>query len=275
MRFSRRTLFSLAGTALFYGAAPSRAAQRFRESLGMSFGRASGDSTLVPALLITGDNHPAHHWRETTPAIVAALNNPTQQFDVTVGEDPEVLAKGNLSAYKLIVLNYCNWNHGGLSDAAKRNFVDYLHRGAGLTIIHFSNGAFHFSLPNEGGSDWPEYRKICARVWDHTPGKSEHDSYGAFRVNIVDRNSPITAGIKDYDATDELYFNQQGDVPIHILATARSKKTGKDEPMAFNYQYGPARVFQLLLGHDVAAIRASGTTQFIRNGSLWAAKLPE
>jgi type 1 glutamine amidotransferase len=45
--------------------------------------------------------------------------------------------------------------------------------------------------------------------------------------------------------------------------------------MAFNYQYGPARVFQLLLGHDVAAIRASGTTQFIRNGSLWAAKLPE
>lgn len=227
---------------------------------------------LVRTLVITGDDHPAHHWKETTPAIVAALNSGTPRFEIVVSEDPEVLAKKELFSYKLIVLSYCNWNHPGLSDAAKENFVEFLKKGGGLSILHFSNGAFHFSLPNEGGSDWPEYRKICRRVWDHTPGKSHHDRYGAFHVNIVDRNSPITRHLGGFDTTDELYFNQQGDLPVHVLATARSKDTGKDEPMVFTYSYEKARVFQTLLGHDVAAIRTPGETQLIRNGSLWAAK---
>jgi len=229
-------------------------------------------SKLVPALLITGDDHPLHLWRETTPVIVAALNGGTPRFKVTVSEDPEILAKKELLSFKLIVLNYCNWNHPGLSEAAKKNFVEFLNKGGGLTIVHFSDGAFHFSLPNEPGSDWPEYRKICRRVWDHTKGKSRHDRYGPFRVDIVDRKSPITRNLRSFDTTDELYFDQQGDLPIHVLATARSKVSGKDEPVAFTYSYGKARVFQTLLGHNVAAIETPGAGQLIRNGSLWAAQ---
>ena len=99
---------------------------------------------------------------------IAALNSETPRFKVTVTEDAEFLARKDLLDFKLVVLNYCNWEKPGLSDAAKSNFVRFLRKGGGLTLIHFSNGAFHFSLPKAAESDWPEYRKICRRVWDHS-----------------------------------------------------------------------------------------------------------
>ena len=160
-----------------------------------------------------------------------------------------------------------------MSDGAKAKFVDYLSKGGGVAIIHFANGAFHFSLPNAAASDWPEYRKICRRVWDHTQGKSSHDPYGPFRVNLTELKHPITAGLGPFDTTDELYFNQQGELPIEPLVTARSKITGKDEPLAFAYSFGEGRVFQTLLGHDAVAIRAAG--ELIRRGCLWASGQPD
>ncbi len=205
--------------------------------------------------------------------LVDALTAGDTRFHVTVQEDPEYLATADLSRFDLIVLNYCNWQQPGLSDRAKENFTKYLQAGGGLSLIHFANGAWHFSLPGAADSDWPEYRtKICRRVWDHTPGKSGHDAYGGFRVEIADPQYDITRGMKPFETTDELYFRQQGDEPIHVLATAYSRATGHDEPMAFVYEYGRGRVFQTVLGHDAAAIRNPGTSTLVRRGATWAAR---
>ena len=157
-----------------------------------------------------------------------------------------------------MVLNYCNWQRPGLSDAAKANFVKFLEEGGGLVLIHFANGAFHSSLPETPPSDWPEYRNICRRIWDHAPGKSSHDAYGRFTVNVV-KDHPITAGLNSFETIDELYCNQQGDAPIEVLATGRSTVTGRDEPLAFVYDYGQGRVFQTVLGHAAESIRTPGT----------------
>lgn len=226
----------------------------------------------IPTVILTGHHHPAHLWKETTPAIIEALNSEWPRFDVAVVEDPEFLASKELHRYRLVVLNYCNWERPGLSQAAKSNFMRYLKSGGGLTIIHFANGAFHFSLPNAADSDWPEYRKICRRVWDHTKGVSGHDKYGPLRVTITLPDHPATRNVEPYDTTDELYFRQAGDEPIQVLATARSQVTGQDEPMAFVFNYRKARVFQTVLGHSGESIQTPGTTQLIRYGSLWAAK---
>ena len=64
-----------------------------------------------------------------------------------------------------------------MSDKSKEAFVRYLKDGGGLIVVHFANGAFHFSLPKAEESDWPEYRKIVRRVWNHK-GKSGHDRFG-------------------------------------------------------------------------------------------------
>ena len=225
----------------------------------------------VEALIVTGHQYPGHLWKDTTPAIREALGRDIR-MNVSVVEDVEFLAKPKLHEYDMLVLNYCNWMKPGLSEAAKENFVKYLKEGGGLTIVHFTNGAFHFSLPEAGDSDWPEWRtNICRRVWDHTPGKSGHDKYGPFIVEIAKPEHPIVAGMEPFETTDELYFRQQGDQPIEVLATARSEITGEHAPMAFIYEYGKGRVFQTVLGHSADSLRVEGTAELVCRGSLWAA----
>src|SRR5262249_41835331 len=169
-------------------------------------------------------------------------------------------------------LNYCNWKRPeGLSDQSKKAFTDYLSGGGGLLVIHFSNGAFHHSLPGAGQSDWPEYRNIVRRVWDHSDN-SGHDPYGTFRVSPTGLKHEIIEGLASFDTSDELYFNQKGDKPIEVLLTARSSTTGKEEPLAWVYQYGRGRVFQTVLGHDARALETPAVKVILQRAAAWAAR---
>lgn len=218
-------------------------------------------------LIVTGHQHPAHDWSAVTPALLRALAR-DPDLQATASDNPEVLADPRLSDYDAIVFNYCNWERPGLSERAQQNLQKYLAGGGGLVIIHFANGAFHFSLPGAEKSDWPEWRtKICRRVWDHTAGKSGHDPFGKFRVDVAASDHPILRGLESFETVDELYFNQQGTEPIEVLATARSKVTGKDEPMAFVYRYGQGRVFQTVLGHAAESIEVPSVAELIARGA--------
>jgi type 1 glutamine amidotransferase len=224
----------------------------------------------INALILTGHDGPFHDWRKTSKALREVLER-DDRFKTRIVEDPEFLATGDLFSYGLLVQNYVNWERPGLSEKAKANLVRFLNNGRGLAVIHFANGAFHFSLPKAAGSDWPEYRRIVRRVWDHTKGKSGHDRFGPFHVKVTGVKHPITEGLPDFDTTDELYYRQAGEQPIEPLVVARSKDTGKDEPLAWAYTYGKGRVFQTLLGHAAGSIRAAGPAELIRRGSVWAA----
>ena len=143
--------------------------------------------------------------------------------------------------------------------------------GGGLVIVHFANGAFHYSLPEAAASDWPEFRKICRRVWDHT-SNSTHDDFGKFQVKMGPVTHKITEGLPPFETTDELYFNQKGEDPIEPILTATSKKTGKDEALAWTYNYGKGRVFQTLLGHSIESFQAPTYKVILHRGAAWAAK---
>lgn len=228
----------------------------------------------IKVRIVTGHQYPGHLWKATTPALRDALAaDATLQVDVT--EDVESLATLTRSDADLIVFNYCNWERPGLSDAAKAGFVRYLESGGGLILIHFANGAFHFSLPNAGESDWPEYRRICRRVWDHTPGTSGHDAFGRFEVEIARPDHPVTRGLEPFETVDELYFRQQGELPITVLATARSQVTGQAEPMVFVYEYGQGRIMQTVLGHAEESLRVPAVGQLLRQAAHWLAEPAE
>ena len=226
------------------------------------------ESTLedpARALILTGHNHPAHDWRATTAALIHVLEqDPRMKVEVT--ESPEDLAK--LEGVDLLVLNYCNWDKPGLSDAAKAGFLKHLERGGGLSVIHFANGAWNPTIPAKE-SDWPDYRaKIVRRVWMHPD--SAHDPFGPFSVTVTGAPHEITAGLAPFETKDELYFKQAGALPLTPLATAKSKVSGQDEPMAWAYEVEKALVFQTVLGHSAESIRKSGA--LIRRGSTWAAR---
>ena len=220
------------------------------------------------ALILTGHNHPAHDWSSVTASLIGILELDPYAI-VHVTENPEELATDKLKNYDLLVLNYCNWDRGGLSDAAKKGFTDFVENGGGLSVIHFANGAFNATLPAKD-SEWPAFRKMVRRTWMHGEGRSGHDNFGPFKVEIAKVDHPITRGLATFDTIDELYFRQEGDAAIEPLATAKSKVTGKDEPMAWAHEQGKGRVFQTVLGHDAISIRAAGA--LIRRGSVWAAR---
>lgn len=229
------------------------------------------EDTIRILLLSGNEHHKWHNWEETEPAIVAALTE-DHRMKVDVVHEAEAFSELDLFTYDVIVMNYCNWyDPVGLSERAKVNLLHYLEHGGGMAVLHFSNGSFHFSLPEAGASDWPEFRAIAPRVWNHH-GASGHDAYGLFQVCPTDSVHPITKGIAPFQIEDELYFNQEGDLPIEVLCTGYSQSTQRHEPLVWLHQYRSARVFQSLLGHSAASYASKEMRQMLRRGILWAAQ---
>lgn len=215
----------------------------------------------IRTLILTGRHHPAHDWRATTAALQEALaRDPRSQ--TTVGEDPEALATDDLSRFDRIVLNYCNWESPSLSAAGRARLLRFVRSGGGLVLVHFANGAWR---------DWPDYfGGLARRVW--VDGKANHDAYGPLTVRVARPEHRLARGLPaEFVTTDELYCSQVGEKPVDPLLTARSKVTGRDEPLAFVYAEGKGRVFQTLLGHDAQAIRNPVHAELIQRASAWTA----
>jgi len=252
---------------------------RIRTLLGDPAGKPKAEAERAKVLMFAGNAaHKWHNWERTTPAIQAALEK-DERLRVDVSMDIEDLGKRKLSDYRVILLNsWCNWQDPKpLSEASRKALVEFLQGGGGLVLVHFANGAYHFSLPKAGESDWPEYRKIVRRVWNHHgtgDRKSGHDAFGKFTVKPTAAAHEITAGLAEFEVVDELYFRQDGDEPIEPLITARSKVTGRDEPLAWTYTYGKARVFQTMLGHSEKTYDSAQACEMLRRATAWSAGLP-
>jgi type 1 glutamine amidotransferase len=212
----------------------------------------------IRVLLVTGVDYEGHQWRETAPAIRKVLEI-DKRFDVRIVEDPDFLASPAVADYDVIFLHFKNYAPLPHESEARENLMKLVKQGKGLVLFHFASGAFE---------DWPEFANLAGKVWDR---KTSHDPRGPFSVKIIQPQHPIMRGMREFQANDELYTCLIGDRPVEVLATARSKVTGKDHPMAFVFEYGKGRVFHTPLGHDVLAIEMPGVAELIRHGCLWTA----
>ena len=127
-------------------------------------------------------------------------------------------------------------------------------------VTHLSSASF---------KEWPEFKALCGRVW--VMGTSGHGPRGVFKAVVVDKASPITAGISDFQQDDELYAKLQGDAPIRVLLQAESDWSKKTEPLAFTLDYGKGRVFHHTFGHDAKALSTPEVQKLIVQGTAWAA----
>lgn len=221
----------------------------------------AGDSGVRRIVLVTGIDHPAHHWQQTAPALAKVLRA-DPRLDVTVVEDPNFLATSGLRQYDGVVIHFMDWEVPDPGPQARAGLQRFVRAGKGLMIVHFGCGAFE---------DWDGFVQMAGRVWD--PNMRPHDPHGAFTVEITDREHPITKGMEAFETTDELYTCLAGETPVHLLATARSKVDQLDYPMAFVLDYGKGRVFHCALGHDVVAIENTGAAELFRRGCAWSTGL--
>ncbi len=181
-----------------------------------------------------------------------------------VVEDPDVLATDLIFNYDVIVLHFQNPQPLAHESQARANLMRFVRQeGRGLVVIHFACGAF---------PDWPEFGQLAGMIWDKV---KTHDPRGPYTVRITNHEHPITRGLKDFDADDELYYCLSPQRPVTLLAVAKSKVTNQEHPMAFAFECDKGRVFHTPLGHDAKAFSMPGVAELIQRGTLWTAgRLP-
>jgi type 1 glutamine amidotransferase len=224
-------------------------------------GTAAETPGKIKVLLVTGDDvMPAHDWRQVSQALKETLVS-IGKFEVRVCEDAGVLdSAATLGRYDLVLLDYYNAKTPTLSAGAKENLVNFVKGGKGLVITHLSSASF---------KEWDEFPKLCGRYW--VMGKSGHGPRGVFNARITKTDSPITQGLADFEADDELYAKLEGDAPITVLVEADSDWSKKTEPLVFTVEYGKGRVFHETLGHDAKAVNNPTVQKLIQRGCEWAA----
>ena len=214
----------------------------------------------VKVLLITGEDVSAHKWAETTAATREVLDA-AGKFDVTVVETLAPLESATeLAKYDVIFLNRCH-RSATPGTQAQENLLNFVKGGKGLVVQHLASASF---------ADWPEFRKMVGRYWVFK--QSGHGPRSKFKVNIADKNHPVTKGIDSFEADDELYAKLQGDEPVQILATSDSDWSKNTEPMVMVKSYGKGRVFHHTFGHDGPALKIPAAGKVIVQGTEWAAK---
>jgi len=220
-----------------------------------------GHSEPKQVLVVTGIDYPGHKWQLTTPVLTTALGL-DERLAVSVTEDPNDLARLELSRYDALVLHFMDWETPDPGPTARANLKGFVQDGGGLVLVHFACGAFQA---------WDEFGLLAGRAWD--PNLRGHDPHGAFTVEIADQTHPITRDLTAFETTDELYTCLAGETPIHVLATAQSKVDHQNYPIAFVLPYGKGRVFHCVLGHDVKALANPPVGTLFRRGTAWTAGL--
>jgi type 1 glutamine amidotransferase len=215
----------------------------------------------IRVLLIAGDDvAPYHDWREISEKTREALVS-SPRFDVKVCEDPLILESNTaLGRYDVILLTMYNRAVPTITGQAKENLLEFVKMGKGFYVQHLASASF---------SEWKEFGKLCGRKW--VMGTSGHGPRGVFGAKIVNKEHPITKGMKDFKIFDELYAKLQGDSPIEVLVSADSDWSNNNEPLVFVRSYGKGRSVHNAFGHDHKAILHPSMQQLIRRGVEWAA----
>ncbi len=98
-----------------------------------------------------------------------------------------------------------------------------------------------------------------------------------YRVEISDREDPITAGLDDFDMHSEQYY-MHVDPSNEVLATTTfaGDQEGMDwiagcvMPVVWKRRYGAGRVFYASIGHVAADFEVPEVPEIIKRGLLWA-----
>lgn len=218
-------------------------------------------------LILSGKN--VHDWKTTTPELQRIYEESGRFKVVEVLNDPATCTAANLARCDVVV---CNWTahpemHGHpWGEVAERAISDFVRGGKGFVAFHAASTAYY---------DWPEFQQLVALTWKWQ--FTSHTAYATFKVAIDDRDHPITRGLSDFWITDELYQNMvtltRTDYRLLCKAFARTdiSGTGRFEPMLVTTQLGQGRGLNLLLGHDVPAMRNIGFRTLLLRGTEWAA----
>jgi hypothetical protein len=170
--------------------------------------------------------------------------------------DPELMASVDLVVQ--------NWTMGTIRKEALGGLLAAVRNGTGLAGWH---GGLADAFRQE-----TEYQFMVGGQFVAHPGGQV-----GYRVSIVDRNDPITAGLADFDLRTEQYY-MHVDPNNKVLATTRFTGEhapwidGATMPVVWKRRHGKGRVFYSSLGHEPSLFEKREVAEIQRRGMLWAAE---
>jgi type 1 glutamine amidotransferase len=190
-------------------------------------------------LLLTGGRRHHHGYREQALYLSRTLEN-TGRFQVTICEDAAILETPAMSKYDMLIVNADRRDEEfKFSISQQEAIFNYVRSGRGYVSIHGADNA---------AKDWlPTWKEMLGGVFSHFGLPDGKTRKGSFTVKIADTSSPITQGLKDFNLTDELYYQMQLMPDVQPLATIEHQ--GTTWPVAWTRTFGKGRVFHTVLGH--------------------------
>lgn len=190
-------------------------------------------------LLLSGGARQHHGYREQALYLAGALED-TGRFEVTIAEDAAILLTPAMAKYDILIVNADRRDpEFKFNKEEQQALLDWVKAGHGYVSIHGADNA---------APDWlPEWREMLGGVFSHVGLPDSKTKKGRFTIKIVDTASPITAGLSDFELSDELYYHLQMKPGVEPLAT--TAHDGGTWPVAWTRVYGKGRVFHTPLGH--------------------------
>lgn len=177
----------------------------------------------------------------------------------------ELFSKVDDFPYDVVLFYNFNQKIGPQEQANFKKLVD---RGVGLVVVHHAMAAY---------PDWPEFGRIAGAEFHLKPveqnGVKKPGSgvkFGVtYKVHVADRGHPITAGLEDFEVTDETYNHYTVQPDLKPLLT--TDEPASDKVVAGVRTEGKSRVVFTQLGHDGKVYGNPGYRHLILGGVRWAA----
>jgi type 1 glutamine amidotransferase len=201
-----------------------------------------------------------HYPRETSE--IAAHDLREAGFEVQLSDTLDsFLDEARLKTFDLILPH---WTMGQITKEQESALLGAVAGGVGLGGFHGGMGdAFHGST---------RFQFMVGGQFVAHP-----DNHKDYVVQIVKKNDPIVAGLRDFSVHSEQYF-MHVDPSNEVLATTTFQTTsapwvnGTVMPVVWKRKYGQGRVFYQSIGHSVKEFEIPEVREITTRGLLWASR---
>ena len=126
------------------------------------------------------------------------------------------------------------------------------------------NGGGFLALHNAGwGYPWKNgYRRTLGGYY------IGHPPIASFKVEVVNKEHPITAGVESYEIKDEQHWLHCDFDRVEILLISQGQD-GRQSVSGWAHEYGKGRVVYLPNGHTLEIVRHPTFQKLLHNAARW------
>ena len=95
-----------------------------------------------------------------------------------------------------------------------------------------------------------------------------HPAIAKFAVEVVNKNHPVTVGVKSYEIVDEQHFLWFDYDRVEVLLVSHGQD-GRQSAAGWAYEYGKGRVVYLANGHTLENLQHPTYQKLLQNAARW------